>query len=238
MLAVAEALMREIVMDTETTGLDPAQGHRIVEIGGIELIHHVPTGRHFHEYVNPERNIPADAFAVHGLSDDFLSAKRVFAEIVQEFLDFLGDATLIFHNAAFDVAFLNAELAFLSRQAIRPERVIDSLLLARQRHPMAPNSLDALCKRYGIDNTRRRKHGALLDAELLSEVYIELIGGKQPALTLSDVPRDRQAAAAAVRRLIPPRPHALPPRLTHQEIADHERMIESLGTTALWRTNV
>ena len=230
--------MREIVMDTETTGLDPVQGHRIIEIGGIELIHHVPTGRHFHEYVNPERDIPADAFAVHGLSADFLSAKRIFAEIVQEFLDFLGDATLIFHNAAFDVAFLNAELAFLSRQAIRPERVIDSLLLARQRHPMAPNSLDALCKRYGIDNTRRRKHGALLDAELLSEVYIELIGGKQPALTLSDVPRDRQAAAAAVRRLISPRPHALPPRLTHQEIADHERMIESLGTTALWRTNV
>jgi DNA polymerase-3 subunit epsilon len=237
MLAVAEALMREIVMDTETTGLDPAQGHRIVEIGGIELIHHVPTGRHFHEYVNPERDIPADAFAVHGLSADFLRAKRVFAEIVQEFLDFLGDATLIFHNAAFDVAFLNAELAFLSREAIRPERVIDSLVLARQRHPMAPNSLDALCKRYGVDNSRRRKHGALLDAELLSEVYIELIGGKQPALTLADVPRNRQAAATAVRRLIPPRPHALPPRLTLQEIADHERMIDSLGASSLWRIN-
>jgi DNA polymerase III subunit epsilon len=229
--------MREIVMDTETTGLDPAQGHRIVEIGGIELIRHVPTGRHFHEYINPERDIPADAFAVHGLSADFLLAKRVFAEIVQEFLDFLGDATLIFHNAAFDVAFLNAELAFISRDKIPPERVIDSLLLARQRHPMAPNSLDALCKRYGIDNSRRRKHGALLDAELLSEVYIELIGGKQPALTLADIPRDRQAAAAAVPRLIPPRLHALPSRLTLQEIADHERMIDSLGATSLWRIN-
>jgi len=227
--------MREIVMDTETTGLDPAQGHRIIEIGGIELIHHVPTGRHFHEYVNPERDIPADAFSVHGLSVDFLRAKRVFAQIAGEFLDFLGDATLIFHNAAFDVAFLNAELAFLGREPIRPERVIDSLLLARQRHPMAPNSLDALCKRYGIDNSRRRKHGALLDAELLSEVYIELIGGKQPALTLADVPRDRQAAAAAARRLIAPRPHALPPRLTLQEIADHEQMIESLGAASLWR---
>jgi DNA polymerase-3 subunit epsilon len=226
--------MREIVMDTETTGLDPAQGHRIIEIGGIELIHHVPTGRLFHEYVNPERDIPAEAFAVHGLSADFLRAKRVFSEIVEEFLTFLGDATLIFHNAAFDVAFLNAELAFLSREAIRPERVIDSLLLARQRHPMAPNSLDALCKRYGIDNSRRRKHGALLDAELLSEVYIELIGGKQPALTLADASRDRQNAAA-VRRLILPRPHALPPRLTPQEIADHERMIESLGAASLWR---
>jgi DNA polymerase III subunit epsilon len=237
MLAAAEALMREIVMDTETTGLDPAQGHRIIEIGGIELIHHAPTGKHFHEYVNPERDIPADAFAVHGLSADFLRAKRVFAEIVQEFLDFLGDATLIFHNAAFDVAFLNAELAFLSLEKIRPERVIDSLLLARQRHPMAPNSLDALCKRYGIDNSRRHKHGALLDAELLSEVYIELIGGKQPALTLADIPRDPQAAAAAVPRLIPPRPHALPSRLTLQEIADHERMIDSLGATSLWRIN-
>jgi DNA polymerase-3 subunit epsilon len=227
--------MREIVMDTETTGLDPAQGHRIIEIGGIELIHHVPTGRHFHEYVNPERDIPADAFAVHGLSTEFLRAKRVFAEIVGEFLDFLGDAALIFHNAAFDVAFLNAELGFLRREPIRPERVIDSLLLARQRHPMSPNSLDALCKRYDVDNSRRRRHGALLDAELLSEVYIELIGGKQPALTLADVPRDRQAAVSAVRRLISPRPHALPPRLTVQEIADHERMIESLGATALWR---
>jgi DNA polymerase III subunit epsilon len=229
------AALREIVMDTETTGLDPAQGHRIIEIGGIELIHHVPTGRHFHEYVNPERDIPADAFAVHGLSADFLRAKRVFAQIVEEFLHFLGDATLIFHNAAFDVAFLNAELAFLRRETIRPERVIDSLLLARQRHPMAPNSLDALCKRYGIDNSRRGKHGALLDAELLSEVYIELIGGKQPVLTLADVPRDRQAAAAAARRLIAPRPQALPSRLTLQEIADHERMIESLGATSLWR---
>jgi DNA polymerase-3 subunit epsilon len=235
MLAAAEAPMREIVMDTETTGLDPAQGHRIIEIGGIELIHHVPTGRHFHEYVNPERDIPADAFSVHGLSGDFLRAKRVFAQIAGEFLDFLGDATLIFHNAAFDVAFLNAELAFLGREPIRPERVIDSLLLARQRHPMAPNSLDALCKRYGIDNSRRRKHGALLDAELLSEVYIELIGGKQPTLTLADVPRDRQAAAAAARRLIAPRPHALPTRLTLQEIADHEQMIESLGAASLWR---
>jgi DNA polymerase-3 subunit epsilon len=227
--------MREIVMDTETTGLDPAQGHRIIEIGGIELIHHVPTGRHFHEYVNPERDIPPDALAVHGLSTEFLRAKRVFAEIVEEFVDFLGDAALIFHNAAFDVAFLNAELGFLRRDPIRPERVIDSLLLARQRHPMAPNSLDALCKRYGIDNSRRRKHGALLDAELLAEVYIELIGGKQPALTLADVPRDRQAAVASVRRLISPRPHALPSRLTVQEIADHQRMIESLGATALWR---
>jgi DNA polymerase-3 subunit epsilon len=235
MLAAAEAPMREIVMDTETTGLDPAQGHRIIEIGGIELIHHVPTGRHFHEYVNPERDIPVDAFAVHGIGADFLRAKRVFAEIAAEFLDFLGDAMLIFHNAAFDLAFLNAELAFLGREPIRPERVIDSLLLARQRHPMAPNSLDALCKRYGIDNSRRRKHGALLDAELLSEVYIELIGGKQPALTLTDLPRDQQSAAAAARRLIAPRPHALPPRLTLQEIADHERMIESLGALSLWR---
>jgi DNA polymerase-3 subunit epsilon len=227
--------MREIVLDTETTGLDPALGHRIVEIGGVELIHHVPTGRHFHHYVNPEREVPADAFAVHGLSTEFLRAKPVFREVAEELLQFFGDAVLVIHNAAFDVAFLNAELGFLRREPLRPDRIIDSLLLARQRHPMSPNSLDALCKRYGIDISRRRLHGALLDAELLSEVYIELIGGKQPAFTLAGMPRDKRPDADLVPRLISPRPQPLLPRLTEQEIADHERMIQSLGAKALWR---
>jgi DNA polymerase-3 subunit epsilon len=227
--------MREIVLDTETTGLDPALGHRIVEIGGVELIHHVPTGRHFHHYVNPEREVPADAFAVHGLSTEFLRAKPIFREIAEELLQFFGDAVLVIHNAAFDVAFLNVELGFVRREPLRPERIIDSLLLARQRHPMSPNSLDALCKRYGIDISRRRLHGALLDAELLSEVYIELIGGKQPAFRLAGMPRDKQSGADFGPRQISPRPQPLPSRLTEQEIADHERMIQSLGAKALWR---
>ena len=147
--------MREIILDTETTGLDPASGHRIVEIGAVELAHHVPTGRHYHQYVNPERAMPADAFAVHGLSDELLRSQPVFAEIVDDFLEFLGDGKLIMHNAAFDIAFLNSELAWLGRLPIPPHRIVDTLGLARQKHPLAANSLDALCKRYDIDNTRR-----------------------------------------------------------------------------------
>jgi DNA polymerase III subunit epsilon len=226
--------MREIILDTETTGLDPATGHRIVEIGAVELVHHVPTGRHYHQYVNPERSMPADAFAVHGLSDDFLRPKPVFAEIADGFFDFLGDSKLVIHNAGFDIAFLNAELAWLGRLPIPLDRIVDTLVLARHRHPLAPNSLDALCKRYGIDNTRRQKHGALLDAELLAEVYIELIGGKQPALTLAAV----QPAALPVfagARVIAHRPQALPPRITETEIAAHNQLIDSLGPRAVWR---
>jgi DNA polymerase III subunit epsilon len=226
--------MREIILDTETTGLDPASGHRIVEIGAIELVHHVPTGRHYHQYVNPERPMPADAFAVHGLSDDFLRLKPVFAEIADAFCDFLGNSKLVIHNAGFDIAFLNAELAWLGRMPIAADLIVDTLALARQRHPLAANSLDALCKRYGIDNTRRLKHGALLDAELLAEVYIELIGGKQPALTLSAV----QPAALPVfmgARVIANRPQTLPPRITETEIAAHNQLIDSLGPRAVWR---
>jgi DNA polymerase-3 subunit epsilon len=226
--------MREIILDTETTGLDPSGGHRIVEIGALELLHHVPTGRHFHQYVNPERPVPPDAFEVHGLSDDFLRDKPTFAEIVDSLLEFIGDAKLICHNSAFDVAFLNAELSFLRRELLSIDRVVDSLQLAKQRHPLAANSLDALCKRYGIDNARRQKHGALLDAELLAEVYIELLGGKQPTLTLSAV----QATALpvyAARRVLGSRPRALPPRITDAEIAAHEQLIDSLGPRAVWR---
>jgi DNA polymerase-3 subunit epsilon len=226
--------MREIILDTETTGLDPAFGHRVVEIGGIELMHHVPTRRHFHRYVNPERDVPADAFAVHGLSEEFLRSKPVFAEIIDDFLEFLGDATLIFHNAAFDVAFINAELGFLHREPILNDRIVDSLLLARQKHPLAANSLDALCKRYGIDNSRRQKHGALLDAELLAEVYIELIGGKQPALTLSAAPTAAVAIFAG-SKVIGIRPNALPSRITEAEKTAHNMLIDSLGPRAVWR---
>jgi len=226
--------MREIILDTETTGLDPASGHRIVEIGAVELVHHVPTGRHYHQYVNPERAMPADAFAVHGLNDELLRSKPVFAEIVDHFLDFPGDGKLVMHNAGFDIAFLNSELAWLGRLPIPLHRIVDTLALARQKHPLAANSLDALCKRYGIDNTRRQKHGALLDAQLLAEVYIELIGGKQPALTLSAV----QPAALPIfagTRVIVQRPQALAPRITEAEIAAHNQLIESLGPRAVWR---
>jgi DNA polymerase-3 subunit epsilon len=226
--------MREIILDTETTGLDPSLGHRIVEIGAVELIHHVPTGRHYHQYVNPERSMPPDAFAVHGLSDEFLRAKPIFADIVGGFCEFVTDARLVIHNAGFDIAFLNAELAWTGREPIAPGRIVDTLVLARQKHPLAANSLDALCKRYDIDNARRQKHGALLDAQLLAEVYIELIGGKQPALTLSAI----QPAALPIfagTRIISHRPQALPPRITEAEIAAHNQLIESLGPRAVWR---
>lgn len=226
--------MREIILDTETTGLDPALGHRVVEIGAIELMHHVPTGRHFHQYINPERDVPADAFDVHGLSAEFLRGKPVFAEIIDSFVEFLGEARLIFHNAAFDVAFINSELGFLRLEPLPSERIIDSLLLARQKHPLAANSLDALCKRYGIDLSRRRKHGALLDAELLAEVYIELIGGKQPTLTLSSAPAASLPIFAG-NRAIGARPNALPPRITEAERVAHNLLIDSLGPRAVWR---
>jgi DNA polymerase-3 subunit epsilon len=226
--------MREIVIDTETTGLDPAQGHRVVEIGAIELMHHVPTGRNYHQYVNPQRDVPIDAFSIHGLSESFLRDKPVFGTIIDDLLAFLGDAKLIFHNAAFDIAFLNLEMQSLGRAPLHPDRIVDSLLLARRKHPLAANSLDALCKRYGIDNSRRQKHGALLDAELLAEVYIELIGGKQPALTLSTAPATVLPILAGTR-VIGPRPEVLPPRITEAELAAHRILIESLGPRAVWR---
>ena len=175
-------MVREIILDTETTGLDPATGDRIVEIGAVELLNHLPTGRTFHVYVNPERDMPREAEAVHGLSIAFLKDKPVFAAVAQDFLEFIDDAALIIHNASFDMAFINAELGFLRLPSIPPERVVDTLLIARQKHPGAANSLDALCRRYGIDNSRRTKHGALLDSELLAEVYLELIDELSPGV--------------------------------------------------------
>jgi DNA polymerase III subunit epsilon len=227
-------VIREIVLDTETTGLDPAAGHRIVEIGAVELINHIPSGRVFHKYVNPERDVPAEACAVHGLSTEFLLAHPCFSAIAQELEDFILADKLIIHNAQFDLGFLNAELARLGRTALASHRVIDTLALARQKHAMAPNSLDALCKRYGVDNSRRTTHGALLDAELLAAVYLELIGGRQASLTLAaaePTPRARMVHGQAVRAT---RPQPLVRRLTAGEERAHAALVASLGETALW----
>ena len=227
-------MLREIVLDTETTGLDPDAGHRLVEIGCVELLNHIPTGRSFHRYINPERDMPAEAFAVHGLSAQFLADKPVFAQIAEEFLAFVEDARLVIHNAAFDMAFLNAELKRLGKPPFGPDRAVDTLLLARRRHPGGPNRLDDLCQRYGIDNSRRTKHGALLDAELLAEVYIELIGGRQAALVL-DAEAQRLAETAVSPVAYGPRPAPLAPRLTDAERVAHRAFVASLGEGALWR---
>jgi len=200
----------------------------------VELMNHLPTGRTFHVYINPERDMPREAEAVHGLSSAFLRDKPVFAAIVQEFLDFIGDATLIIHNASFDVAFLNAELGFLRMPAIPPERVVDTLHIARQKHPGAANSLDALCRRYGIDNSKRTKHGALLDSELLAEVYLELIGGRQTALIL-EATVTKKAATVVAAQISYQRPVPLPSRLTDDERAAHAAFVASLGENALWK---
>lgn len=227
--------MREIVLDTETTGLDPAQGHRLVELGCIELLNRIPTGATFHAYLNPEREVPAEATAIHGLSGEFLKDKPRFAEIADDFLAFIGDETpLVIHNAGFDHGFLNAELKRLARVPIARERLIDTLMLARRKHPAGPNRLDDLCARYGIDNSHRSKHGALLDAEILAEVYVELIGARQAQLGLAenDARRgDGRSGALAS----PARPVALAPRLSEAERAAHAKFVAGLGADALWR---
>jgi DNA polymerase-3 subunit epsilon len=226
--------MREIVFDTETTGLDPYQGHRLVEIGCIELFNRIPTGQTFHRYVNPERDMPAEAFAVHGLSADFLKDKPCFAEVADEFLAFVGEAPLIAHNAAFDLGFLNAELERCGKGLFVRERLVDTLALARRKHPAGPNSLDHLCARYGIDNARRTKHGALLDAEILAEVYVELIGARQAQLGLGET-IGVVAAIGAGQNVIRVRALALAPRLTEAQRAAHADFIATLGTGAIWR---
>jgi DNA polymerase III subunit epsilon len=226
--------MREIVLDTETTGLDPLTGDRIVEIGAIELVNHMPTGRTWHRYINPERDMPAEAFAVHGLSADFLRPHPVFARVVDDFLGFVAEARLVIHNAAFDMKFLNAELARSKRPILPLGRAIDTLDLARRRFPGAQNSLDALCRRFGVDNAGRTLHGALLDSQLLAEVYLELIGGRQPGLTLSVVQSgDRDGEATAWSP--PPRARPLASRLSAAEAAAHARLVEELGPDALWQ---
>ena len=224
--------MREIVLDTETTGLDPEEGHRIVEIGAVELYNHVPTGRSFHRYINPERPMPPEALAVHGLDDAFLAEKPRFGEVVDEFLAFTGDARLVIHNASFDMRFLNAELRRTGRPAFASDRVLDTLAMARTRFPGAPASLDALCRRFGVDNGAREKHGALLDSELLAEVYLELIGGRQPDFGLSTAAASGPAHGEGWRPR--PRPQPLPPRLTPEEAEAHAALVASLGEAALW----
>jgi DNA polymerase-3 subunit epsilon len=226
-------MLREIVLDTETTGTDPASGDRVVEIGCVELLNHIPTGRTYHVYLNPQRAMSAGAQAVHGLSDDFLKDKPVFAAIAEEFVAFLSGGRLIIHNAAFDVGFLNAEFARTGHPTIALNQVVDTLALARRKHPGASNSLDALCSRYGIDNSRRTKHGALLDAEILAEVYIELIGGKQADLGLSVGPLATvaKANAAASREM---RPRTIVSRLTDAEREAHEAFIRTLKGDVLW----
>lgn len=228
--------MREIVFDTETTGLDPATGHRVVEIGCVELLNGIPTGKTFHHYLDPQRDMPEEAYRVHGLSFEFLTGKPLFADIVDELVAFLGDAKLVAHNAEFDFRFLSAELVALGRPALDLGLMVDTLALARRRHPGAPVSLDALCSRYGIDNSRRTKHGALLDSEILAEVYAELTGGRQTTLVFAGpATRSWSGVASAGCRT---RPVPLASLLTEEEAAAHIAFIKELGGAAVWTSYV
>ena len=223
--------MREIILDTETTGLEPADGHRVVEIGCMELVNHIPTGQFWHEYFNPERDVPEAAFNIHGLSESFLKDKPLFAERAGEFLGFIEDAQIVIHNAAFDTAFLDAELARAELPPLPAARVVDTLALARRKHPAGPNSLDALCKRYGIDNSARTRHGALLDCELLAEVYLELIGGRQANLTLIEA-NQRRSGPRTGHGI--ERPAPLPGRVGEVDRAAHRAAVAALGANAIW----
>lgn len=237
--------MREIVLDTETTGFEPSEGHRIVEIGAVELLNHLPTGRTYHQYINPERPMPKEAFEVHGLGDEFLRDKPRFVAIGRAFLDFIGDAPLVIHNAAFDMKFLNHELKAAGLPAIPDARAIDTVMMARRKFPGSPASLDALCRRFGVDNSAREKHGALLDSEILAEVYLELIGGRQPDFGLAtgaaqtSARQDRQAGGTDTGPWRPrTRPTPLAPRLSPEEKAAHEAFVARMGEQALWLKRV
>lgn len=230
--------MREIIFDTETTGLDN-RSDRVIEIGGIELFNHFPTGKTLHLFINPsDRKVHPDALAIHGITDEFLKDKPPFADVAQEIIDFFGDAKWIAHNATFDMGFMNAEFARLGVAPILPEMVIDTLSMARRKHPMGPNSLDALCRRYGIDNSHRTRHGALLDSELLAEVYIEMIGGRQTALGLGvasiGVPTNDLVEVEEVVTIELTRPRPLASRLTEAEAAAHDALIAKLGEKGIW----
>jgi DNA polymerase-3 subunit epsilon len=225
--------MREIVLDTETTGLDPLRGDRLVEVGCVEIFNRMPTGQTFHRYVNPERDMPQEAFAVHGLSSEFLADKALFAHVVDEFLEFIGDAPLVIHNASFDISFINAELDRLKRQPIGRDRLVDTLLLARRKHPGVSNRLDDLCSRYAIDNSRRTKHGALLDAELLAEVYIDLIGARQSQLILAESASRQDGGTLDMprrQRTVP-----LAARVTDADRVAHRDFLVTLGEKAIWK---
>ena len=227
--------MREIVLDTETTGIDPQDGHRIVEIGAVELYNHVPTGNVYHQYINPLISMPDQAFAIHGLSDEFLSDKPKFSEIAKEFLDFIGSAKLVIHNAAFDIKFINAELKSIDEEEITFDRATDTLAIARKKFPGSPASLDSLCRRFKIDNSARIVHGALLDSQILAEVYLELVGGKQPdfALNLANVSNENNNSIFNEKRT-QVRKEKLKSRLTTEEKASHENFIKKLGNNSMW----
>ncbi|MCB1555726.1 MAG: DNA polymerase III subunit epsilon [Alphaproteobacteria bacterium] len=227
--------MREIVLDTETTGMEPADGHRLIEIGCVELDNHIPTGRTWHQYINPERSVPPDAVAVHGLTDVFLKDKPVFSQVFTDFLDFCGESRLVIHNAAFDMKFLNAELKTVGFPSLSMKRVTDTLLMAREKFPGSPANLDALCRRFGIDNTNRTLHGALLDAELLAEVYLELLGGRQRGLGLL-ADQDTKAGQDAASETGKSRPYRAPRAytLSPEEKAAHEALLDKL-TDPIWR---
>ncbi|MEL6681673.1 MAG: DNA polymerase III subunit epsilon [Pseudomonadota bacterium] len=240
--------MREIVLDTETTGFEPGEGDRIVEIGAVELMGHVPTGRTYHQYINPQRSMPEEAFGVHGIGPDLLDPpqtpkpgqetlrdKPVFADIAQDFVDFVGDAKLVIHNAAFDMKFLNAELGWVNRPLLPMDQAIDTLAIARRKFPGSPASLDALCRRFEIDNSSRTLHGALLDSEILAEVYLELIGGRQPDFALAADGRTNSRGQAADTWRPRARPKSLPPRLTEEEAAAHAEFVAKLGDDAVWK---
>ena len=231
--------MREIGLDTETTGLDPYADHRLVEIGCIELINHMPTGQQYHQYINPQRPMPREAFDVHGLGDDFLKDQPVFAEIVDDFLKFIGDdSLLVIHNAAFDMKFLNAELEWLSKPKIAMNRAIDTVQMARKKFPGSPVSLDALCRRFKIDNSNRTLHGALLDSDLLALVYLELLGGRQHGLLLDSNAKDKaKETANTPRMVVGPKENRLEPRLhivSDEELAAHRAYIETKLSGAFW----
>jgi DNA polymerase-3 subunit epsilon len=226
-------MLREIVFDTETTGLNATGGDRLIELGCVEIVNRIPTGREFHRYLNPERDIHPDAVAVHGLTVDFLKDKPLFKDVADEFLDFIGDAPLVAHNATFDLGFVNAELGRVPRPLLMADRLVDTLALARRRHPAGPNTLDALCKRYGIDLSQRTKHGALLDSLLLAGVYVELLGERQAMLGFNG----QGSAATAFRARgakARPRPAPLAPRLSEEAEAAHRAFVQTLGADAVW----
>lgn len=224
--------MREIVLDTETTGMDPVKGDKIVEIGCVELINHLPTGKHYHVYINPERDIPSEATAVHGITDEFVKDKPTFGEIVGDFVEFIGDARLVIHNAEFDVKFLNAELKTFGYPSINNKNVLDTVRMAREKFPGSPANLDALCRRFGIDNSNRTLHGALLDSQLLAEVYLELLGGRQQGLDI----QQKSVAVEKVTASMGERPYREPRDFKpgEEELAAHAAMVASMKNP-LWQ---
>lgn len=228
-------MRREIVLDTETTGLRAEGGDRLVEIGCVELINRIPTGNEYHVYINPERDVPEEAAAVHGLTTEFLLDKPVFAKVARQFVEFIKTDILVIHNADFDVGFLNMELKKLNGPLIKTDRVVDTLAIARRKHPGGPNTLDALCKRYGIDNSKRTKHGALLDSLLLAEVYIELLDERQGRMELAAAANNSNGTGTAINAPAKARPEPLPSRLTDAEMKAHEAFVETLGENAVWQ---